>query len=67
MILKRRHLAKTITWRLVATTSTFLISWLITGEIKLGLYIGGTAAAVKLFLYYMHERLWYRSKYGVIE
>ena len=33
MISKKRHLAKTITWRVLATTDTFLIAWLITGKV----------------------------------
>lgn len=67
MILKRRHIAKAITWRLIATTSTFLISWFFTNELETGLYIGGTAGLIKMFLYYVHERAWYRTKYGVLE
>jgi uncharacterized membrane protein len=67
MILRRRHIAKALTWRLVASTSTFLISWFITNEIKTGLYIGGSAALIKVVLYYLHERLWYKTKYGVID
>ena len=30
---KKRHLAKTLTWRVVATTDTFLIAWIITGKV----------------------------------
>ena len=29
---KKRHLAKTITWRIIASADTFLIAWLITGK-----------------------------------
>jgi uncharacterized membrane protein len=30
----KRSLAKTLTWRILATTDTFLIAWLITGKLN---------------------------------
>jgi len=66
-VLKRRHIAKTITWRIIASVSTFLISWAITGKIEYGLAIGLTGAIVKLILYYLHERTWYKFKFGILE
>ena len=65
MILKRRHIAKAFTWRMIATASTFLITWLVTGEVNTGLKVGAIAIFIKMGLYYVHERMWYRSKYGV--
>jgi uncharacterized membrane protein len=64
-VLRRRHIAKTITWRVVASLSTFLISWMITGKIEYGLAIGVTEALIKLVLYYLHERMWYKSNFGI--
>jgi len=66
-VLKRRHIAKTVTWRIIASVSTFLISWAITGKIEYGLAIGLTGAIVKLVLYYMHERAWYKFKFGILK
>jgi len=56
----KRHLAKTITWRIVATTDTVLLSWLITGDPILGLKIGLIEVVTKMVLYYIHERIWYK-------
>jgi len=59
-------LAKTITWRIVGTLDTFLLSWLITGSIKLGAAIGAVEIITKMVLYYLHERAWYKlSKFGI--
>ena len=57
---KKRHLAKTITWRLVATIDTIILSWIITGNPLTGLKIGAAEIVTKMFLYYAHERLWFK-------
>ena len=63
---KKRHLAKTLTWRIVATTDTFLIAWIITRKIDWAAGIAGIEVLTKMILYYWHERLWYkRIKFGV--
>ena len=59
---KKKSIMKAITWRVVATTDTFLISWLLTGQWKLGVGIAGLEVVTKMFTYYFHERAW--SKFG---
>jgi len=59
MVSRKRHLAKTLTWRVLATTDTFLIAWLITGQIDWAAGIAGIEVVTKMFLYYWHERAWY--------
>ncbi|MEO0572693.1 MAG: DUF2061 domain-containing protein, partial [Bacteroidota bacterium] len=56
----KRHVAKTITWRLLGTLDTFVISWVITGDPLIGLKIGLIEVLTKMLLYYFHERLWIR-------
>lgn len=65
MVEKKRHVAKTITWRIVGTIDTIILSWIISGDPKVGLTIGVVELATKMFLYYIHERLWYKSKFGI--
>ena len=55
-----RHVLKTITWRIVGTIDTIVLSWIITGDFKLGLKIGGVEVITKMVLYYLHERVWYK-------
>ena len=55
-----RHLAKTITWRVVGTVDTILVGWLVSGDATMGLTIGGFEMASKTLLYYFHERAWFR-------
>ena len=60
-----RHILKTITWRFVGTMDTIVLSWIITGNAKIGLAIGGIEVFSKLILYYLHERIWYKSRFGL--
>ena len=55
-----RHILKSITWRVVGTIDTVLLGWLITGNLELGLKIGGVEVVTKMILYYVHERIWYK-------
>lgn len=55
-----RSLVKAITWRLTGTLDTFLISWFITGQPLLATGIALTEVFTKVFLFWMHERIWNR-------
>ena len=55
---KKRTMLKTITWRITASLTTFLIAWILTGDILVGASIGSVEAIAKIFLYYFHERIW---------
>jgi len=65
MVTKKRHLAKALTWRFVATFITVTTAWVVTGSWRAGLSVGLADTAVKFAAYYYHERLWYRNKWGV--
>ena len=62
---RKRHMAKTITWRGVGTADTMLLSWVITGNPLVGVKIGLSELLTKMILYYLHERVWYRFGYGL--
>lgn len=53
-----RSLAKTLTWRLFATMDTFLISMLMTRNLKLAGSIIGIEVLTKMIWYLLHERAW---------
>ena len=68
MVSYKRHIAKTISWRIVGTLDTFILSWILTGSIKVGAAIGGAEVVTKTILYFFHERAWYKfSKFGLKE
>ena len=57
-----RHIAKTITWRIIASITTFILAFIFTQDITKSLWLMGTEMVLKLLLYYYHERVWF--KYG---
>ena len=59
--LSKRHLAKSISWRLIGTIDTFIFVWLITGDLNDGLNLSLITTITKLVWYYIHERLWIKS------
>ena len=66
MVSYKRHIGKTISWRIIGTLDTIILSGIITGSLTLGLAIGGVEIITKMVLYFLHERAWYKfSKFGV--
>ena len=63
---KKRHIAKTISYRVLSTTIGFLTMWIVTGSIKIGAAFGVAELLWKPIQYYLHERIWYKwIKYGL--
>ena len=66
MVARTRHLAKAVTWRIIASITTALIAYMFGLPPKA---VGAVFAAdlvIKFVLYYIHERVWYKHiKYGV--
>ena len=60
-----RHIVKAITWRILGTLDTILLSWIITGNALTGLKIGFAELITKMILYYLHERAWYKIDFGL--
>jgi uncharacterized membrane protein len=61
---KSRSIGKSISWRILASCDTILISFIITGSFAIAATIGSIEVLTKMFLYYFHERVWNRLKYG---
>jgi len=64
---KSRSLAKAITWRTTGTLDTFLISLLITKKPFIAASIASVEVLTKIVLYYFHERIWNKVKWGRVE
>jgi uncharacterized membrane protein len=63
---KKRHIAKTVTYRLLSTLVGFFIMYFASGSIKLGATFSIIELIYKPIQYYIHERIWYRYiKYGL--
>tara|TARA_B110001450_G_scaffold99104_1_gene93977 strand:+ start:4793 stop:5245 length:453 start_codon:yes stop_codon:yes gene_type:complete len=59
--LSKRHIAKSISWRILGSIDTLLFAWLITGDFNEGLSMSGITTITKLIWYYFHEQFWLKS------
>lgn len=61
---RKRSLAKTLTWRALATLTTMGLVYGFTQEVVVSLGVGIVEVVAKLMLYYVHERVWSRFGWG---
>ena len=59
--ISKRHVAKSLSWRLIGSIDTLLFAWLVTGSFYEGLNVSLLTTFTKLIWYYIHEQLWFRS------
>lgn len=59
-----RSIAKTISWRLTGSFSTFMISYLILGSFAVAGSIAVIQVIANTLLYYLHERVWNKINWG---
>lgn len=59
-----RSIAKAISWRLVGTIDTLIVSYYLSGQIALAASIASVDFLTKLVLYFFHERVWNKIKWG---
>ena len=59
-----RSIVKALSWRVVGTVDTLLVSYFLTGKIALAASIASVDFLTKLFLYFFHERVWNKIKWG---
>ncbi len=59
-----RSIAKTISWRITGSFSTFLISYFILGSFLIAGSIAVVQITANTILYYLHERIWNRIHWG---
>lgn len=65
-VTKRRHIAKTISYRVISTTIGIGVVWCVSGSLKVGTAFGIAELIYKPIQYYIHERVWYKYiKFGL--
>lgn len=60
-----RTLLKTFSWRLTAMVITSGLTFFLTGRLDLAVTVGVADTVSKFFVYYLHERMWTRIRFGV--
>ncbi len=61
----RRSIAKAISWRLLGSLDTAVLGYLVTGSFTMSLSIASAEVLTKIVLYYLHERAWAHSRFGL--
>ncbi len=61
---RKRSIAKSLSWRFIATTITVSVTYFISGELALAAEVGLLDTLIKLVGMYMHERAWLRIRFG---
>ena len=56
----KRHIGKTISYRILGTLATTGIGYLLTGDYKIASMLGTMELIVKPIIYFAHERIWYK-------
>ena len=64
MVSKKRSLAKSLTWRLIAVISTFVIGYAMTGSLSFAASLTIVSNIINFILYYVHERVWLKVEWG---
>lgn len=59
-----RSIIKGISWRVVGTLDTMIISYIVTGNLTYAGIIGLAESCTKIFLFWGHERCWQKISWG---
>ena len=59
-----RSAFKTLSWRIIATSTTIILVFLFTGNLIISAGVGSMELIVKTIIYYLHERAWNMSSFG---
>ena len=61
---RMRSFVKGISWRVIATSTTMAVAYILTGDLEIVLATGVIDVIAKLIFYYAHERAWFRISWG---
>jgi len=60
----KRSLAKALSWETFSTLATFGLAWAMFGQIGTCIAFAAASYAMKLILFYWHERVWHQVHWG---
>ena len=61
---RTRSVVKALSWRITALIVTSIVVWVITGSLEFAAAVAGADTLIKIVLFYFHERIWIRAKFG---
>jgi len=63
-VTRARSFVKSLSYRIFGTLSSFVVVYAITGKAKLSALIAFWETVLKVGIYYWHERIWDKVKWG---
>lgn len=60
MVHVKRHIAKSISYRILGSLQTVIIGYILTGSIYISSIAGVVELIIKPVIYFIHERVWYK-------
>ena len=63
-LFNKKFLAKTVTWKLIDGVVTFVLCFLLTGEIFISANLAILEVLVESVFYYLHEHVWDKTQWG---
>jgi hypothetical protein len=60
----RRSLVKAVSWRIVGTVDTFVLTFIVTGKLVWAASVSALELCTKVLLFWLHERIWNKIKWG---
>lgn len=61
---RTRSIFKALSWRVIATTTTVIAVFIVTGKWEVALGVGAIEGTAKILFYYFHERAWLKVSWG---
>jgi adenylylsulfate kinase len=61
---KIRSVVKSISWRILATLTTVALVYIFIGDTTIAFTVGGIEIVLKMLVYFIHERVWDKLKFG---
>lgn len=64
--LRDRALHKAVSWRILGSLDTTMLTWIFSGSFKIATFVGSAEVVTKIFLYWIHEKIWERIKRNAV-
>lgn len=61
----KRHILKTISYRILGTTITFITAYSLGASLEVSSILSVGELLLKPIIYFLHERAWYKSDWGI--
>jgi uncharacterized membrane protein len=61
---RKRSVVKSIVWRIICIVVSVVVTFFLSGKWDIAVAVGTVYNVITMVLYYFHERIWNRIKWG---